>query len=141
MKIKKIIAALLILILGASILAGCGDEKGKSGDSNSDDSDIGEENAALVGKWVHFWGYIYEFNEDGTGMWTMGETYDSPIYFIYEDKSDSLVLTFMYEDVLGDGPGDGYFYDEPKEFKYSITGRKLIIQDSFSDDMMEYEKK
>jgi len=127
---KKIIAVSLILMLGISILAGCGGENGDSGD-----------NATLAGKWVHSWGYIYEFNEDGTGMWNMSESSDSPMNFIYEDKGDKLVITFRYEDVLGDGPGDGYFYDEPKELKYSIKGQKLSIQETTSDDMMEYTKK
>jgi len=129
MKFKKTIMLVLVLMLGVLILAGCGD----------DDKDDNVENATLAGKWVHSWGSIYEFNEDGTGVWRMGENSDA-MNFIYEDKGDTLVITYRYEDVLGDGPGDGYFYEDPMELKYSIKGNKLSVQESNSDDMAEYEK-
>ena len=125
---KKAIAILMLLILSVSILAACSDDGGGSSG----------ENATLTDRWVHSWGYIYEFNEDGTGMWAMSE--DSfQMNFIYEDKGNTLVITYRYEDLLGDGPGDGYFYDEPKELKYSIKGQTLSIEDNIGD-MMEYKK-
>jgi len=135
MKMRQIIALLLALMLGATFLAGCGD-----GDKGGGDKGGGEENATLVGEWVHSWGYVYEFKENGTGSYTIGEMVSE---FNYEDKGDKIIFVYKNISAFQDVPTDeegGYVYQDPQERKYSIKGKKLSVEDSFGE-MVEYEKK
>ena len=135
---KKVIAILMVLIFSISILAGCGGDGG--GDNKEGGNSGGGENATLVGKWEHTWGYVYEFKENGTGSYTIGEMVNE---FNYEDKGGTIIFVYKnisaYEDVPTDEPG-GYVYQDPQERKYTIKGKKLSVEDSFGE-MVEYEKK
>ena len=76
----------------------------------------------IVGSWKYGTtdSFVYTFNEDGTGSYA-GKS------FKYEDKGDK--LSIIYD---GDTAGADY--------GYRIEGNKLIIKDSFDNDV-EYTRK
>lgn len=81
-----------------------------------DDAEGGSE---LVGVWKHG-SYAYTFNEDGTGDY--GEGFE----FTYVDNGDTVTITYNESGA-------------ENEFKYSISGDKLLIEDSFGEEI-EYTK-
>ena len=105
---KKLLVGLLV-ITSVFMLVGC--NKGKSKES-------------LVGTWEHTSGYVYTFNEDKTGTYSLGE---AKMEFTYEDKGEEVEILFKGN-------------SSPSKFKYRIEGKKLIIKDSFDKDV-EYTKK
>lgn len=78
----------------------------------------------LVGSWKHTSGYTYTFNEDGTGDYSYGNT---KMEFTYEDKGEEVEILYKGNTMAN-------------TFKYRIEGKKLIIKDSFDNDV-EYTKK
>lgn len=106
----KKIGLLFVLILSIVIVGGCKDSKVKTKDS-------------IVGEWFYS-GYKYTFNKDNTGSYTVGDTV---MKFTYEDKDNK--VSILYD-------GD----TAASVFEYKIEGKKLIIKDSFGNDVT-YEKK
>lgn len=79
--------------------------------------------SSIIGSWEHS-GYVYTFNKDKTG------SYDA----------NGAKMNFTYED---DGVQVSILYDgntSASDFAYKIEGKKLIIKDSFGNDV-EYTKK
>ena len=113
---KKLIALLLVLILGVTMLAGCGGDD-KSGGDKSGDNKGNAENATLYGEWEYMAYYIYAFNEDGTGYAAAGELKNE---FTYEDKDGTLFIDWIFE---------GQVYDHD-EWKYSIKGQEMTVEDT-----------
>lgn len=108
---KKLLSVLVIAIMAIAALTLTGCENKK----NSAPS--------LIGSWDHS-GYVYKFNEDKTGSYS---AYSTEMKFTYEDKGDKVVIS--YEGTTS-----------PNEFGYRIEGNKLIIKDSFGEDVV-YTKK
>jgi len=84
------------------------------------------EKSPLVGSWDYeeLSGFVYTFNEDGTGKY---DVFGEVMNFTYTDKGDS--IEFHYEDV-----------DAPTTLDYSIDGDTLTIKDSAGADV-KYIKK
>ena len=83
----------------------------------------GKKEKTLVGSWVHS-SYVYTFNSDKTG------TYDAlgtKMEFTYED--DGSKVSILYK-----GNTNASTYE------YKIEDNKLIIKDSFGNDV-EYTRK
>lgn len=106
---KTITLVVLIVMLAASalILTGCGEKQDKG----------------LVGKWEYS-SYVYTFNEDKTGNYSMGGQSKE---FTYEDKGTEVSILYTGN-------------TSPLVLKYRIEGNKLIVTDSFGKDV-EYVKK
>lgn len=112
MKKTLLIAALIVmLVVAVFALTGCG---------NKDEG--------IVGSWEYSgYGttkYVYTFNADKTGNYDAGGSVKN---FKYEDSGDKVTITY-----------DGATMSN--EFEYKIEGNKLIIKDSFGNDV-EYVKK
>lgn len=115
---KKLIALLLAAVLLVSLCA-CSDS---GTDKEKDDGK--KETVTIVGTWEYSaMSAAYVFNEDGTGAYRFGET-EMP--FTYED--DGTTLKILYENSTS-----------PNEFKYTIKGNTLSIEDSFGS-ITEYTK-
>ena len=72
----------------------------------------------IVGTWDYD-GFVYTFNKDKTGTYDlMGQV----INFTYEAKDDVLQITRTDE-------------TEPYEMQYRIEDNKLIVKDSFGEDV------
>ena len=100
----------LLVIVSVIFLTGC-NQKEK------------ETKNPLVGSWSHG-SYTYTFNEDGTGKYS----YDSRFMeFTYEDKGNEVEILY-------------HGNTNSNTFEYKIEGKKLIIKDSFDNDV-EYIKK
>ena len=111
---KKLLVTLgLIIMLMASVfaLSGC--------DKNNNKKD----QKPIVGSWEHS-GYIYTFNDDMTGSYTV---YGTAMNFTYEDDGSRVKILYKGNTV-------------PGTYEYRIDGKKLIIKDSFGSDVV-YEKK
>ena len=113
---KKVISILCIVMIAFVTLAltGCGKKDKKS------------DKATLVGTWEYKSGssYAYNFKDDKTGSYSV---YGTEMPFTYED--DGQKVTILYE-------GNTV----SSTFEYKIEGDKLIIKDSFGNDV-EYIKK
>ena len=110
---KKIILSIVlavVFIASILVLTGCGKAK---------DSD----KAPIIGSWEHS-GYVYTFNEDKTGNY---EAFGSKMNFTYEDDGSKVTILYKGNTV-------------PGTYEYKIDGEKLIIKDSFGDDVV-YKKK
>ena len=83
----------------------------------------GSKSKGLVGQWGYS-SYVYTFNEDKTGSY---DAFGTVMNFTYEDKGDT--VSILYEGNTS-----------PLELKYRIEKDKLIITDSFGEDV-EYTKK
>ena len=83
-----------------------------------------ESKPSLVGSWKHTSGYTYTFKEDGTGDYSYGST---KMEFTYKDKGEEVEILYKGNTMAN-------------TFKYRIEGKKLIIKDSFDNDV-EYTKK
>lgn len=103
---KKIIAVVMIFMMVFALCA-CGDSK-------KDEAPL-----TLVGSWESdaLADYIYTFNEDGTGNYSVAGL-DMP--FTYEDNGNSFSILY-----------DGN--TAATDFEYTIEGEKLTIIDSFGD--------
>ena len=78
---------------------------------------------SIVGSWKHG-EYTYTFKEDKTGNYAVG---NNKMEFTYED--DGKKVSILYK---GNTTASSY--------EYNIDGNKLIIKDSFGQDV-EYTKK
>ena len=74
-----------------------------------------EEKITLVGSWDYSGLYTYVFNADGTGSYAGSN-------FTYTTDGDKLSITYEGNTV-------------PFETTYKIDGNKLIIKDSFDNDV------
>lgn len=83
-----------------------------------------EAKPSLVGSWQHKSGYTYTFKEDGTGNYAFSNT---KMEFTYKDKGEEVEILYKGNTMAN-------------TFKYRIEGKKLIIKDSFDNDV-EYTKK
>lgn len=110
---KVILSILLAVVMLVSIftLAGCGKDSNKS------------NKAPIIGSWEHS-GYVYTFNEDKTGKY---EAFGRFMEFTYEDDGDQVRILYYGNTV-------------PGTYEYRIDGDKLIIKDSFGDDVI-YKRK
>ena len=116
---KKTLALMLMMVLIAVFtLCGCGNDKDNGTNAT-------EDTITLVGQWEYAeGGYVYTFNEDGTGSYLFGGT---EMKFTYEDKGDCFSLLY-------DGNTTATDYD------YSIEGEVLTMTDSFGSPV-EYTRK
>ena len=104
-KTLKVLAIVAILVSALFALTGCG-EKSKSTNS-------------IVGSWKAEQGeYIYTFNEDGTGNYSV---YSTTMEFTYKTENDKISITYNGSTA-------------PFETEYSINGDTLNIKDSFGKD-------
>ena len=110
-KYIKNILLIVVLLVGVISITGCKKENKK------------EENPTIIGSWEHG-SYIYTFNKDKTGNY---EAYGNKMEFTYED--DGKKVTILYTGNT-----------TPSSYEYHIEGKKLIIKDSFDNDV-EYIKK
>ena len=114
---KRVVSVLCIVVIAlvTVALAGCGKKDNKS------------DEASIIGTWEYSRGsstYAYNFKEDKTGSYSV---YGTEMPFTYED--DGQKVTILY---------DGNTVSST--FEYKIEENKLIIKDSFGDDV-EYIKK
>lgn len=110
-KVLISIVLALILIVSVLLLTGCGKDATK------------EDKNSLIGSWEHS-GYVYTFNEDKTGSY---KAFGSEMNFTYEDDGSTVTILYKGNTV-------------PGTYEYKIDGKKLIIKDSFDNDVV-YEKK
>ena len=110
-KIFLTLILILILISSIFILTGC-DNNSSSASKNP-----------LVGSWDHS-GYVYTFNDDKTGSYSVSGT---EMKFTYEDDGSKVSILYTGN-------------TNANTFEYKIDGKKLIIKDSFGKDV-EYIKK
>ncbi len=101
----KMIALTFVLFVGALVLVGCGKDKG------------------IVGKWDHS-GFVYTFNEDGTGNY---DALGTKMEFTYTIKDNKLSILYTGN-------------TEPFETEFKIENNVLTIKDSFDEDV-KYERK
>ena len=112
-KFKKLLLVIVVLV-GAFALVGCGNTKTNNKVSKS-----------IIGSWEYKdGGYVYTFNKDKTGSYTAGSTV---MKFTYEDDGKKVSILYEGNTIAG-------------EYEYKIVGNKLIIKDSFGSDV-EYIKK
>ena len=111
---KKVLLGLLVII-SVVLLTGCGKTTKKT--------ETKDNTPPIIGSWAHG-NYVYTFNSDKTGDYSYGET---KMEFTYEDNGDELEILYTGNTVAG-------------KFAYKIKGKKLIIKDSFGNDV-EYIKK
>ena len=78
----------------------------------------------IVGSWEHTGGYVYTFNDDMTGSYTAG---GNKMEFTYKDDGEKVSILYTDNTAASD-------------YAYRIEGNKLIIKDSFGNDV-EYIKK
>ena len=112
MKIKRLIALLLLITVGLVLLAGCGDNNGgedkskdkdeenKSPDPAQDKEPEESEAEGIVGTWVDTYGFEYIYNADGTmNMFdvTKNYTFEDGILTQFGDAFDT-VFEITFED-------------------------------------------
>lgn len=83
----------------------------------------GKDKNKLIGSWNHD-GYIYTFNSDKTGDYSL---YGGKMKFTYEDDGENLSITFEGN-------------TSPMTLPYKIEGKKLIITDSFGEEVIYTRK-
>ena len=114
---KKILSILLVVCLVMGLMTACGGDDKKSGKK--------EETITIVGTWEYeSMGAAYVFNADGTGAYQFA---GSEMKFTYTDDGSKLTLNYEGMDV-------------PNEFKYTIEGKILHIEDSFGS-IVDYTRK
>ena len=102
---KRLIKSLCLVLVLVLVLSACG-KKG------------------LVGTWTYSeGGYVYTFNEDGTGNYAYGE---AKMEFTYTTDGDKLSILYNGN-------------TSPFETTYVIDGNTLTIKDSFGNDTV-YKK-
>ena len=77
----------------------------------------------IVGSWDHS-GFVYTFNKDKTGSY---DALGNKMNFTYEDDGEKVSILYT-----GNTAASTY--------EYKIEGKKLIIKDSFGNDV-EYTRK
>ena len=82
-----------------------------------------KDSNSIVGSWDHS-GFVYTFNKDKTGSY---DALGNKMNFTYED--DGKKVSILY---TGNTAASSY--------EYKIEGKKLIIKDSFGNDV-EYTRK
>ena len=116
LKSLAILTALLLVIS----LAACGGSTAPAADAPAADT------ASIVGSWEYEGGgFIYTFNEDGTGTYDLGG--GSVMNFTYEATDSELSILY-----------DGN--TEPMVLEYVLSGTVLNVKDSFGSDTI-YNKK
>lgn len=114
-KVANIIFVLLVAV-ATIVLTGCGNSSKK------------EKESTIIGSWEYASSpssaYRYTFNSDKTGSYSV---YGTEKNFTYED--DGKKVSIMYEKNT-----------VPSEYEYKLDGDKLIIKDSFGNDV-EYKRK
>ena len=118
----RFLALMLSFMLLLACLAACG--KGAGNEPTDDPTDT----ALLAGSWAASGmpEYVYTFNADGTGSYSV-------------DGGETAFFTFTYED---DGSAITINYDNgfvPSVFRYSVSGNTLSITDSF-DEVFEFDR-
>ena len=112
---KKVIAILLVLVLGCIALVACGQSE------KSEDATPADPAKAIVGTWDYeTGGFTYVFNEDGTG--------------------DYCGMPFTY---TVDGNKLSILYDgntAPFETEFEVNGNKLNVKDSLGEDTIYIKK-
>ena len=110
MNMKKIVTSALLIVL---LIVGLFTLTG-CGESKTE---------GVIGKWEYS-SYVYTFNEDKTGTYdALGTTMN----FTYEDDGSKLSILYTGN-------------TSPLELNYRLDGNKLIITDSFGEEV-EYIKK
>ena len=114
-KILAIVCVMLIVFI-TLILTGCGNNNKK------------DDNKTIVGTWEYAGSpstaYTYTFNSDKTGSYAV---YGTEINFTYEDDGQKVSIKYEKNTV-------------PSDYQYKLDGDKLIIKDSFGNDV-EYKRK
>lgn len=110
-KILIVTSIAILLIASIFALSGCS-KKNKNESKNP-----------IVGSWEYS-GYIYTFNDDNTGSYT---AFGNIMNFTYEDDGSKVKILYKGNTV-------------PGTYEYKINDKKLIIKDSFGNDII-YEKK
>ena len=87
-------------------------------------SACGNSTESIVGVWEHKAGYTYTFNKDQTGSYSFKNL---KFEFTYEDKEDNVEIKYKNA-------------TRATSYEYKIKGNKLIIKDSFGNNI-EYTKK
>lgn len=105
-RIIKRVLFVLVIMIGITVLAGCGKVKNK-----------------LVGSWDHE-GYVYTFKSDKTGNYSL---YGGKMDFTYEDDGEKVSITFEGN-------------TSSMVLPYKIEGKKLIITDSFNNEVIYTRK-
>ena len=82
-----------------------------------------KDSNSIVGSWEYS-GYVYTFNADKTGDYSVGGT---KMEFTYEDDGKKVSILYTGNTMAG-------------EYEYRIEDNKLIIKDSFGNDVT-YTKK
>ena len=83
----------------------------------------GKKTNSIIGSWAHG-DYTYTFNKDKTGNYATG---DNKMEFTYEDDGKKVSILYTNNTTAS-------------TYEYKIEGNKLIIKDSFNQDV-EYTKK
>lgn len=83
----------------------------------------GKKEEGITGTWERS-GFVYKFNKDKTGSY---DTLGNKMNFTYEDKGNKVILHYKSTNKKG-------------VYNYRIKKNKLIIQDSFENDV-EYNRK
>lgn len=104
------IALIALVVVSLIVLTGCESKSSKP----------------IVGSWAYNGGsdYIYTFKEDNTGSYS---AYGNEREFTYEDDGSQVSILYNGDTTAG-------------TYEYTIDGNKLIIKDSFGNDV-EYVKK
>ena len=77
----------------------------------------------IVGSWDHS-GFVYTFNKDNTGSY---DALGNKMNFTYEDDGEKVSILYTGNTLAS-------------SYEYKIEGKKLIIKDSFGNDV-EYTRK
>ena len=123
---------LALLFVASFALGGCADDKKSdtnsttAADTTADTEPTTKaETISIVGQWEYAaGGYVYTFNEDGTGTYAFG---GSEMKFTYEDNGDSFSILYEGNTVATD-------------LEYVINGNTLVVTDSFGSPV-EYTRK
>lgn len=123
---KRLLLLMLALLFVASFaLGGCDDYEKSEKDPTTVAETTKAETITLVGQWEYAeGGYMYTFNEDGTGTYTFS---GSEMKFTYEDNGDS--FSILYEGNT-----------TATELEYEIKDSTLVVTDSFGSPV-EYTRK
>ena len=83
-----------------------------------------ENNNSIIGSWEHPGGYVYTFNENMTGSYTVT---GKKMEFTYKDDGNSVSILYT-------GNTDA------SNYAYRIEGKQLFIKDSFGNDVIYTRK-
>lgn len=82
-----------------------------------------EKKEPIVGTWERS-GFVYKFNKDKTGSYNAS---GNKMEFTYEDKGNKVILLYKKTNKKG-------------TYNYKIKKNKLIIKDSFGNDIVYIRK-